>query len=129
MEFNPYIILINSQGVKNNSNLKITGYHIHNINSSNEINDGSAIAVKHNIQYNIDDDFDTDILATKINNSLGKLKVATTYLPPRRVFLRFTNFHKLLSDNTPTCTAGDLNIRHRCLGTSSNNTVGTALID
>ena len=127
MEFNPHIILINSHGVKDNDTLKIPGYYIHKINSCNEINDGSAIAVKHNIQYKIDDDFDTDILAIEISTSLGKFKIATTYLPSRRAFLPFTDFHKLLSDNTPTFIVGDFNARHRCLGNSSNNTVGTSI--
>lgn len=46
LEINPHIILINSHGLKEQENLKIHGYTTYKINSTEEINDGSAILIK-----------------------------------------------------------------------------------
>lgn len=126
-DFNPHIILVNSHGLKSNESLKIPGYHVHKVNSSNDVNDGSAIAIKRNMEYKLDDSFDTDFLSVEIDTSLGKIVISTTYLPPRRAFLPFTDLHKLLSNSKPTSILGDFNARHRTLGNSNNNVVGQSL--
>lgn len=94
--------MINSHGLKSNESLKIPGYIIHKINYSEENSDGSAIAVKQNIKYKLYDDFDTDVLAVEIEANLGPIIISTTYLPPRRPFLPFTDFFRLLNNNIPT---------------------------
>lgn len=46
--------------------------------------------------------FDTDVLATQIETTLGPIIIATTYLPPRRPYLPVTDFYRLLNNNIPT---------------------------
>ena len=87
MEHNPDIILLNSHGLRDIEHLKVPGYTIHKINTSQEANDGSAIGVKHNIPFKLKDDYLTDVLSIQINTTLGPLNLATTYLPPRRPYL------------------------------------------
>ncbi len=48
---NPDIILLNSHGLKSNEELKIPGYRTYKINHSEDLSDGSAIAVKYNIKH------------------------------------------------------------------------------
>ena len=66
--------------------MKIPGYRCHKINTTQDINDGSAIAIKHDIHHKLIDNFETDFLAVEVNTSLGPIIIATTYLPPRRPF-------------------------------------------
>ncbi len=126
---NPDLILINSRGLKSGEDLKIPGYRIYKINYTESISDGSAIAVKHNIKHKLHDDFDTDFLALEVETSLGPIKIATTYLPPRRPFLPYTDMHKLLSNFIPTYIIGDFNGRHTSFGDTENNTVGKSLLN
>ena len=52
LKTNPDLILINSHGLKSTEPLKIPGYKTYRINYSQTLADGSAIAIKHNIQHN-----------------------------------------------------------------------------
>lgn len=122
------IILINSHGLNSTELLKIPGYRIHKINSSESRNDGSAIAIKFNIQHKLFDDFDTDVLAIQVETVLGPIIIATMYLPPRRPYLPFTDFYRLLNNTIPTYILGDFNGRHKYFGNNNNNTVGKSLI-
>ena len=128
MEFNPDVIILNSHGLKSEETLKIKGYNIFKINSSEEINDGSAIAVKENIKYKIYDDYITDLIAIEILTETGPIIIGTTYIPPRRLFFPYPDIHKLSTNNTPTYLIGDLNAKHRILGDSRNNTVGKGIV-
>ena len=86
---NPHIILINSHGLKSTETLKIPGYWVYKINTSENRDDGSAIAVKYNINHKLFDDFHTDVIAIQVETTLGPIVIATTYLPPRRPYLPF----------------------------------------
>ena len=125
----PDIILLNSTGLKSNEELKIPGYRIYKINYSESLSDGSAIAIKYNIKHKLYDDFDTDFLAVELTTSLGPIIIATTYLPPRRPFLPYTDIHRLLSNSIPTYILRDFNARHIVFGNRDNNTVGKSLIN
>ena len=92
LKASPDLILINSHGLKSNESLKIPGYTTHKINYTESLSDGSAIAIKHNINYKLYDDYDTDVLAVEIETNLGPIIISTTYLPPRRPFLPTTDF-------------------------------------
>lgn len=127
LQNNPDIILLNSTGVKDTETIKIYGYNTHKINSDNTLHDGSAILVKNSIEYKITDDFDTDILQVTISTSTGPINIATTYLPPRRPYLPITDFHRLITQNTPTYIIGDLNARHTILNNNDSNNVGKAI--
>lgn len=124
----PDVILINSHGVRDNDSLKIYGYTVHKRNASGENDDGSAIAIKHGLTYKLDDDYVTDMLSITLQTTTGPLKLATTYIPPRRPFLSFPDFHKLLYDQDPVYILGDLNAKHHALGDNHNNTVGRNLM-
>ena len=126
-EIDPDIILLNSHGVKQQDTLKVYGYITYKINSSNEPNDGSAILIKTNIRHKIKDDFLTDTLQITIETTLGPINLATTYLPPRRPYFPFPDFHVLASNHLPTYIIGDLNAKHQILGHKDNNTVGKGL--
>lgn len=58
--------------------------------------------------------------------SLGKISIATTYLPPRRPYLPFPDFHKLVNNSHPTYII-DVNAEHTLIGSRGNNTVGKGL--
>ena len=124
---NPDIILINSHGVKTGENIKVYGYSSYIINSSNELSDGSAILIKQNLKHKIKDNFDTDFLQITIETDTGPINIATTYLPPRRPYLPFTDFHTIASQHEPTYIIGDLNAHHPYLNTKTTNKVGNAL--
>ncbi len=76
------------------------------------MSDGSAIAIKTNIQHKLIDDFDTDFSAIEIQTIQGPIVIATTYLPPRRPFLPFLDMYRLLNNNIPTLILGDFNATH-----------------
>lgn len=62
-----------------------------------------------------------------LETSLGKISLATTYLPPRRAFLPFPDIHKLAYNNHPTYIIADMNARCRTLGNNNENRVGKDL--
>ncbi len=51
----PDIVLINSHCLTDSSTMKIPGYNIHKKNSLNNPTDGTAIAIKKNLEYKIMD--------------------------------------------------------------------------
>ena len=121
-------MLLNSHGIKSTQSIKIPGYKVYKVNTTESLADGSAIGIKYNIQHKLYDDFDTDVLAIEIQTSLGPIIIATTYLPPRRPYLPFPDFYRLLNNNIPTYILGDFNGRHRYFGNNSENTVGKSLL-
>lgn len=123
----PDIILINEHGQKTNEKIKLFNYDVYQSNKSNEYNDGVAIAVKTNIEYKIIDDFNQEVMAIKLNSSIGEIIIATTYLPPRRSYLPVEDFLRLANYNKPTYILGDFNARHRSFGHNNNNNVGNSL--
>ena len=120
--------MINSHGLKSDQFLKIPGYKTYKINTSESLADGSAIALKYNITHKLYDDFETDVLAVEIQTTLGPIIIATAYLPPRRLYVPFPDFYRLLNNNIATYILGDFNGRHRYFGNNSENTVGKSLI-
>ncbi len=109
--------------------MKIPGYRIYKVNYFENLNDGSAIAVKYKIKHKLYDDFDTDVLAIEVETGLGPIIIATTYLPPRRPYLPYPDIHKLLSNNISTYILGDFNARHTVFGNRDKNTVAKSLIN
>lgn len=127
MTLNPDIILINSHGIRNNKNIKIAGYRTYQINTSNELNDGSAILIKQYLNHRLDDTFITDVLSIKLYTTTGPINIATTYLPPRRPYVPYPDIHKLLYNTDPTYIVADLNAKHVIFGDRTNNEVGKGL--
>lgn len=124
---NPDVILMNSHGLRQDESMKIPGYSIHKVNTTNEVNDGSAIAIKHGITYILDDDFISDTLAITLSTNTGPVTLATLYIPPRRQFLPYPDIHKLLYQNNPVYILADLNAKHTTLGDARCNLVGNGI--
>ena len=126
-KINPDIILINEHGLPEGENIKIPGYNSFNRNIHNEMHDGIAILVKKQLKYTIKDDFIYNLLELIIDTPLGKISIATTYLPPRRSFLPYPDIHKLASNNHPTYIIADMNAQSRLLNNNRENLVGRGL--
>ena len=124
----PDLILINSHGLKS-TELKIPGYKTCKLNYTESLADGSVIAINYNNLHKLYDDFETDIPAVEIQTNLGPIIISSTYLPPRRPYLPFTDIYRILSNNIPTYIIGDFNARHKHFANSDNNTVGKSIID
>lgn len=71
LENSPDILLLNSHGVKTKESLKIPGYHGIKVNSSEEGSDCSAILIKHEIQFKVMDNFDTNFIDIEIDTIWG----------------------------------------------------------
>ncbi|MFV0503605.1 MAG: hypothetical protein ACK5LT_06515, partial [Lachnospirales bacterium] len=124
----PDVILINSHGLKSDQFLKIPGYKTYKINASESLADGSAIALKYNITLKLYDDFETDALTVEIQTTLGPIIIATTYLLPRKPYVPFPDFYRLLNNDIPTYILGDFNARHSYFGNNSENMVGKSFM-
>ncbi|KAK4292901.1 hypothetical protein Pmani_034362 [Petrolisthes manimaculis] len=126
-KIDPDIILINSHGIPDNKPLHLSQYRIHRKNTTNTHTDGTAIAIKHNIQHKIIDNFISDTLAVEIDTSTGKIIIATLYQPPARPYIPIPDFLQLFRRNTPVYMLADLNANHHFLGYRHTNTAGRQL--
>lgn len=106
---------------------KIPGYTTYQMNSSNEMHDGSAILIKSHIKHRLDDNYITDFIDIAFETENGLLNIATTYLPPRRPYLPFPDFHRFIFKNNPAYIIADLNASSTMLGTNHTNQVGKHL--
>ena len=107
--------------------MKIHGYTVHRRNTTNTNSDGTAIAVKHNIQHKLIDDFISDTLAVEIETHTGKVVIATLYQPPARNYLPIPDLLHLFRRNCPVYMIADLNANHPTLGYRHTNTKGRQL--
>ena len=64
-----------------------------------------------------------------MDTNLGPIVIATTYLPPRRPYLPYTNILRLLNNTVPISILGAFNTRHTSLGYRENNTVDKIIIN
>ena len=106
------------------SPIKIAGYTTHKKNTLNNRADGTAIAVRKNIEHKLLDSFVSDLLAIEVSTSTGKLIIATLYQPPARNFIPTPDFIKLFRRHTPVYMIADLNANHPLLGYQHINTKG-----
>ncbi len=126
LDVKPNIALLNSHCLKSNESLKLPGCIIYRTNTTEEANDGSAIAIKNTIQHKFYD-FLTDVLAVEIDTTFLPIIIATMYLPPRRPYLSYPDIYNLMNNNIPTYLL-DLIASHTLFGNSSSNTVGRSLV-
>jgi len=124
----PDIILLNEHSNTDRQTLKIFNYLTFQTNKDNRLNAGAAIAIKKNLPFRLHDDFNSDMLAVTIETRQGPITIATTYIPPRDDYINFIDFNDLLSRPHPVYLIGDLNARHRILGSSNNNRTGRHLL-
>ena len=102
--------------MKSNHNIGIAGYTTYQINSTDELNDGSAILIKANRKHELDSNYIADLLDIEIQTNLGPVNIATTYIAPRRPYIPYPDFHRLASRNNPTCLIANLNAPNNTLG-------------
>lgn len=122
------IIFINSHGQKVQDRMKIFQYNIYQRNASGERADGVAVAIKKGLKLKILDDFEEEFLDVEIETIRGPRIIATGYLPPRRPYLPYPDFLRLIRLQKPVYIMANLNARHRTLCNSTNdNVVGNSL--
>ena len=109
----PDILLLNAHGQTDTKNIKIFGYTTHQINTKNTLHNGAAIAIKHNITYKIQEDFESDMLAIELETTQGPITIATAYSPIREQYLHLPDYYKLIHKQHPTYFFGDINAKHR----------------
>ena len=118
------IFLLNSHGLSDDKRLKIPGFRVYQQNYSNDQNDGVAIAVKCRLRHRVEDDFLSETLAIEIDTPDGHLLIPTIYLLPRRPYLSYPGFVRLLRRQTPVFLVGNLDARHPYLRYTTTNQVG-----
>ena len=106
---NPDVILLNSTGMTDRNNIKITNYNVTSRNLLNERHAGVAVAVHKNLRYRLVDDFADDILGVQIETTRGPVMILTNYSPPRRNYIPSAELENKLQSNIPVYFAGDLN--------------------
>lgn len=127
LEINSHIILINSYGMKQHQYIKVPGYTTNQMNTTNELNEGSTLLIKSNIKHILDDNYITDFLDTSLETATRKINIATNYLPPRRPIIPFPDFHRLASENNPVYFLADLKAVTTQLSNNFYNQVGRHL--
>ena len=121
------IILLNSTGVNDNTQLKIHTYNVYKRNKDSEDSAGIAIAVKYNIKHRVLDGFHDDMMAIEIQTIRGPIIISTYYQPPRRNYLEIEDIATLFHKTIPVYMLADLNARHRFKGNRDINLRGTAI--
>ena len=121
-EKSPDIILLNSTSlvntINNNSNnlskIKLLCYKTYL--TPQEVQSGSAILVKKNLDHCLITNLSSNSIAVKILTSIGPVIFFTTYIPPRTNIINSLDFQKLISKNVPVLFAGDFNANHPFFG-------------
>ena len=125
----PDIILLNSTGISDDIKIKIFNYNVHQKNTYGEDHAGVAIAIRRNIKYQLIDGYDSDILAIKVNTTLGDAIIATSYIPPRRQYFPLAELRTLLQKRIPVYLIGDFNATHQHWGYTYSNNRGREIVD
>ena len=124
------IILLNSHGRKDDERITMKGYNNYQRNSTQQLSDGTAILIKETIRHKILDDFeDQNMLAIEIETSVGPLRIATTYLPPRRRIFPINDVLRLARSNIAVYFLADFNAHHPILGYNDTNNKGKAIFN
>ena len=123
-QIDPDIILINSHCLINNERLSIYNYNTFQFNKQNELHAGTAIAIRKSLTFRLIDDFHSDMIAITIDTTLGPITIGTDYIPPRRQYINYIDYHSLFNRNEPTYFIGDINGHHTTLGDTHTNKIG-----
>ena len=106
-------MLLQDHGLRNNSKLKLWNYSVIQQNKTNELHDGTAIAIRKDLKYTEESSFIEEMQAINLLTSRGNITIATAYQPPRRSHLLREDFTKLFRRCNPTFLLADLNARCR----------------
>ena len=124
-KYNADIILINHTGYS--TNIHLEHYTTYYSNKQELHYGGTAIAIKSYISHTVIDSFETDLLAVTVNTRQGPITIATDYIPPNAQFLHFIDYNFLIKRQNPVYIFADINARHRILGHSNSNRIGTSI--
>ena len=120
-EMSPDIILLNSTSLvctahNKNSLTKIKLENYKTYLTRQDVQYGSAILVKKNLEHSIIPNLSDTSIAIKAQTSVGPVIFYTAYIPPRINSINPLDFQKLLSVNVPLLVAGDFNANHAYFG-------------
>jgi hypothetical protein len=118
------VILLNELSLTDEDRLKIFNFNCHYVNKANQPFKGTAIAIRHNLEYRLLDDFETDLIGISVMTRQGPITIATLYSPPNAPYLNLIDFNSLFRRPEPVYFLGDLNARHRIFGHANINAVG-----
>ena len=117
----PDIILLNSTSLvctPNNKNsltkIKLPNYKSYS--TIQNIQSGSVILAKTNINHSIIPNLSPSSIAVQISTSIGPVIFFTTYIPPRIKSINSLDIQNLISKNVPLLMAGDFNANHHYFG-------------
>ena len=123
----PDIILLNATGIKNEERIKFFGFNTHHRNLGDEDHAGIGILIRKGIKYKLIENANLDLMAIEIETTQGPIVIATLYIPHRRPLFPMQEILDLLRLNKPVYIIGDINARHRSLGSNSTNDLGRTL--
>ena len=120
-EKSPDIILLNSTSLcctdhnKNNlTKIKLDNYKSYL--TKQDVQFGSAILVKNNLNHSIIPNLSPSSIAVKVITTSGPIVFFTAYIPPRINSINPLDFQKVISINAPLLIAGDFNANHPQFG-------------
>ena len=99
----------------------LVNYNIHKKNIENSQHNGVAIAIRRDLQYKLEDDFDTYLITASFETKLGKITIAQHSSLPDTSSSNTANTTDYSEKKHPVYFLGDLNARHRCIGNNDNN--------
>ena len=123
----PDIILLNATGIKNEEKIKFFGFNTHHRNLGDEDHAGIGILIRKEIKYKLTEKANLDLMAIEIETTRGPIVIATLYIPYRRSLFPMQEMLDLLRLNKPVYIIGDMNARHRALGSNTTNSMGRSL--
>lgn len=118
------VVLINEHGIRGCQSLRLYNYRVYRSNRLDERSSGTAIAIRDSLVHRLVGDFESDLLAVKIETSIGPIVLATDYIPHRVGYLQYIDYYRLMGMQLPVYMLGDLNGRSSTLGYRDTNTVG-----
>ena len=123
-EKSPDIILLNSTSLvctahNKNSLTKIKLENYRTYLTKQDVQYGSAVLVKKNLNHSIIPNLSDASIAVKVQTSVGPVIFLTAYIPPRINSINPLDFQKLISANAPLLVAGDFNANHPHFGNST----------
>ena len=120
-EISPDVVLLNSTSLNNTNNgknnlskIKLLNYKTYM--TPQNVQSGSAILVRKNLDHSLIPILSSESIAVKISTSTGQIIFFTTYIPPRTNNINSLDFQRLISMNLPILFAGDFNATHPFFG-------------
>ena len=68
------------------------------------------------------------MIAITIDTTLGPITIGTYYIPLRRQYINYIDYHSLFNRTEPTYFIGDINGHHTTLGDTHTNKIGKQII-